>query len=221
MIPKIIHFVWIGSKMPIWAEINIRLFRKLNPDYEVRIHGREICQELEKASGLITGIHKLSETSDLIRLTVLKNMGGWYFDTDFMPFRPIDDIIKQYDLENKDFFIAKATDNCYANGLIGAGKGSYMIEQIVKRVEDKAYHSGYTGWGCFGTIPMTDVCKENPDKVVIGNPKDFFPIPDWEKFKIVSAYIKLITGEPSIKMFPGNPFMLHFHCQDSTRMEDI
>ncbi len=221
MIPKVINFVWIGPKMPIWAQINIRLFKKLNPGYEVKIHGMEICQELEPALGMIKGIHRLSETADLIRLTVLRENGGWYFDTDFMPFRPIDDMINRYGLNEHDFFVSKATENCYANGIIGAGKDSGMIEKIIKRIEVKAYEFGYTGWGCFGTIPMTDVCKENPDKVVIGEPKDFFPIPDWEKFKIVAAYIRLITGEPFIEMFPGNPFMLHFHCQDNTRMEDI
>ena len=41
MIPKVIHFIWIGGEMPEWAEFNVAEFRRLNPAHEIKIHGHE------------------------------------------------------------------------------------------------------------------------------------------------------------------------------------
>ena len=38
MIPKVLHFVWIGGEMPAFAARNIAAFRRLNPDYAVQVH---------------------------------------------------------------------------------------------------------------------------------------------------------------------------------------
>ncbi len=41
-IPPILHFVWIGSDLPLWAAKNIDEFKRLNPDFEVMIHKEDM-----------------------------------------------------------------------------------------------------------------------------------------------------------------------------------
>jgi len=105
VIPKIIHFVWIGIDMPEWAERNIAEFARLNPTYEVRVHGDEVL--LDRWRDLYEGLSDVCTKSDLLRYSALQRFGGWYFDTDFYPFRPIDDLIRAYGLDGSKAFVAQ------------------------------------------------------------------------------------------------------------------
>jgi len=100
VIPKVIHFVWIGPPMPDWAKRNIAEFRRLNPEHEIRLHGKEALHpDYRKVYDLADGM--LCTQSDLIRYSVLEQFGGWYFDVDYWPFRPVDDIVHAYRLDGE------------------------------------------------------------------------------------------------------------------------
>lgn len=113
MIPKKIHYCWFGrNPKPALAEKCIASWRKYCPDYEiiewnednfdVSINGyTRMCYEQKKYAFL----------SDYVRLVVVAEHGGVYFDTDVEVIKPIDAL-----LEN-DAFYCFETPEYVASGL--------------------------------------------------------------------------------------------------------
>jgi len=119
MIPKAIHFVWVGPEMPEWVARNIDAFRTLNPDYTVRIHGEESLADVYRP--WYEGLTEPCERADLIRYSILEREGGWYFDTDYLPLRPIDDIVRAWRLDGRKLFIAECWESRANPGWLGNG----------------------------------------------------------------------------------------------------
>jgi len=111
VIPKLIHFVWTGlpgqpaPPMPGWAQANIEAFRGLNLEYDVQVHGEEAL--LPKYRELYGAASSFAHTSDLLRYSLLQRYGGWYFDVDVFPLRPVRDIESAYALDGKRLFITE------------------------------------------------------------------------------------------------------------------
>lgn len=96
MIPKKIHYCWFGrNPKPKLAEKCIASWRKYCPDWEiiewnednfdVNTNGyMRMCYEQKKYAFL----------SDYVRLVVVADHGGVYFDTDVEIIKPIDDLLK-------------------------------------------------------------------------------------------------------------------------------
>jgi hypothetical protein len=95
MIPRIAHFIWIGSPLQAWAQKNIDSFNQCNPDYEVRLHTDETYLD----SWYEECWHRTENyviRSDMLRYSVLRRFGGVYFDTDWfhlnaLPIQPVDE----------------------------------------------------------------------------------------------------------------------------------
>ena len=106
MIPRILHFLWFGrAPMPAWAEANLERFRALNPEFEITVHGEEVL--LDKYREAYGRIDAPSSRSDLLRYSALQRFGGWYWDLDFLPFRPVLDIVHAYELKGDTLFVAR------------------------------------------------------------------------------------------------------------------
>lgn len=105
LIPSMLHFIWIGGAMPIWAIKNVDQFKKLNPTYDVRIHGEDVL--LSEFENIYKDLRHLASKADLLRLSALRKFGGWYFDVDFVPFRPLDDAIRAWGLDDERMFICR------------------------------------------------------------------------------------------------------------------
>lgn len=96
MIPKIIHFVWVGGKpLTPLAEQCIESWKKYCPDYEIKrwdesnfdINENPFCSEAYK-------LKKWAFVSDYIRLKVLHEYGGIYMDADVEVLKPLDEFLK-------------------------------------------------------------------------------------------------------------------------------
>lgn len=97
MIPKTIHYCWFGrGPKPKLAQKCIASWKKYCPDYQIiewnednfdisRNPYTRMCYEQKKFAFL----------TDYIRLTVLLEHGGIYFDTDVELVRPFDDFLDQ------------------------------------------------------------------------------------------------------------------------------
>jgi len=110
VIPKLIHFVWVGeAPMPDWAARNIESFRALNPGHQVLVHGGEALTEPYRR--LYAPATAPSMQSDLLRLSALRTHGGWYWDVDFVPFRPLADLELAYGLDGRTMFISRQQGN--------------------------------------------------------------------------------------------------------------
>lgn len=97
MIPKIIHYCWFGGKpLPKLAKKCIESWRKYLPEYEIREWNESNFDvNMIPYTAEAYKMKKYAFVSDFVRLYVISNYGGLYFDTDVEIVRPIDDIIER------------------------------------------------------------------------------------------------------------------------------
>lgn len=84
MIPKIIHYVWVGdAPKPVSVERCIASWKKFLPDYELVEWNNTVLAELDNEyARQAFDARKWAFVSDYLRLYALYNFGGFYFDTD-------------------------------------------------------------------------------------------------------------------------------------------
>lgn len=131
-IPKIIHYCWLGGKeLPDSAIKCIKSWKKYCPDYEIRrwdehnfdISTNEFCNQAyqNKALGF---------APDYIRLWIIYNYGGIYFDTDVQ-------VIKNFDflLSNHGFagFEQGTTNNGTFLVNFGQGFAAEPYNPVIKK----------------------------------------------------------------------------------------
>lgn len=91
MIPKILHFVWVGSEkghfpLPHFAVRNLALWRKAQPDYEIALWDDDHLPALDaEQQWAFQHGRNSGETSDVIRHNVLHEFGGYSLDLDIVP----------------------------------------------------------------------------------------------------------------------------------------
>lgn len=132
MIPKIIHYCWFGrGEKPKLAQKCIASWKKFFPDYEiiewnednfdVNMNGyTQMCYEQKKYAFL----------SDYVRLVVISEYGGIYFDTDVEVIKPFDDLFAC------KAFLGFETDEFINTGLgFGAEAHNPVVSQMIKEYE--------------------------------------------------------------------------------------
>ncbi len=84
MLPKIIHYCWFGrGEKPVLAQKCIDSWRKFCPDFEIREWNEDNCDYLTMPFMMEAyAAKKYAFVSDVMRLIVLEQYGGVYFDTD-------------------------------------------------------------------------------------------------------------------------------------------
>ena len=99
MIPKIIHYCWIGGvQLPPLAEECIASWKKYMPDWEYKCWD-ESNFDIAAAPTYVKQAYearKFAFVSDYVRLWALEQYGGLYMDVDFEVFRPFDDLMDKY-----------------------------------------------------------------------------------------------------------------------------
>lgn len=106
-IPKIIHYCWFGrGEKPKLAKKCIASWKKCCPDFEI-IEWNEDNFEIEKYpyAKYCYENKKWAFLSDFVRLIVVYNHGGVYFDTDVEVIRPIESLLAYnafYGFENDE-----------------------------------------------------------------------------------------------------------------------
>lgn len=91
MIPRIIHYCWFGcGEKPAFAKKCIASWRKFCPDFEIREWNEDNCDYLSiPFMAEAYAAKKYAFVSDVMRLIVLEQYGGVYFDTDVEVIRDI------------------------------------------------------------------------------------------------------------------------------------
>lgn len=135
-IPKVIHYCWFGKgKLPPLAEKCIKSWRKYCSDYEIVCHneensdisGNRYAKEAYEAG-------KWAFVSDYVRLKVLYEEGGIYFDTDVELIKPIDDLVEECGYMGFD-----------DNGVISTGlgfaceKGNELVGALLSDYDDISF----------------------------------------------------------------------------------
>lgn len=136
MIPKIIHYVWLGGgELPDRTKQFIEGWKELNPDYEI-IQWDESNFDLSNSNEYVKQAYenkKYAFASDYIRLFALFYYGGIYLDTDV-------EVKKSFDplLENKLFF-GREDSAFLSTAVIGAEKNNIDIKNLLDSYKDKQF----------------------------------------------------------------------------------
>ena len=170
MIPKLLHFVWIGGRvMPDWGRHNIERFHELNPDHKIIVHDENsLAPEYREA---FDAARPLCSKADLIRYSVLEQQGGWYFDLDFWPFRPLVDIEHAYDLGGPALFVTRQHGNknpklVYNNAVLAASPEC----AVWPRIHEYIYtHTPPKAQFEFGPGMLTELVETHPNQFEVGD----------------------------------------------------
>ena len=189
MIPKKLHFVWIGdeSKMPVKC---IDTWRDKNPDYEVKVWGNDSLKDYvwhnwDKLSDML---HKkdYAGASDIMRYQILYQHGGIYLDADSYCIKPLEDW-----LLNCEAFASWEQElmrnNLIANGFIGGIPRAETWKMCMDAVATKDCAEQKLAWMITGPILLTDVFFKGQANLTV-YPSHFF-MPEHH-----SGYVSKVTG---------------------------
>lgn len=208
MIPKKIHYCWFGrGEKPKLAKKCIASWKKYCPDYEIiewnednfdiNMNGyTKMCYEQKKYAFL----------SDYVRLLVVYENGGLYFDTDVELVRNPDFLLE------KNGFLGFEIDGTKSEiGVVntGLGFGANVNNSIVKLMIEKYAHliEGMRGTqGCprLNTIAMVEagLLEGNSIQEISGfviYPKEYF-----NPYDSITGKLKKTTNTVSIHWYAGS-----------------
>lgn len=143
MIPKNLHFVWIGpNDIPIQEQRYIQSWKDFHKSWNIFIWNNKnlnllninpIClQAIENLSGLYAC------QADIIRYIAVNTYGGVYSDTDIECFRSIDNI-----LDNTFNFIGLRphAGNWITNAFFASTSNNKLLEYAINHITDKKHKS--------------------------------------------------------------------------------
>lgn len=172
MIPKKIHYIWLGGKTkPSLAIACINSWKRTLPDYEIIEWNEENLnlQKLCKESRFLDACVRLklwAFASDWLRLYILYKEGGIYLDTDV-------EVLKSYnELLANIMFIGLEKDNYIGTGVIGAEKDNQTIKKLLDFYENEIWNVDFIN----NPIIFRYLYDRNPDIFVNCKiyPRDYF-----------------------------------------------
>ena len=137
MIPKIIHYCWIGGKpLTPLAQKCVDSWRRVMPDYEIK-RWDESNYDFQKNKFMANAYKqkKWGFVPDYARLDIIYNYGGIYFDTDVEALKPFDEFLKYpafCGFESEHFIN-------FGHGF-GAEKGNKIIKNLMLPYENMNFN---------------------------------------------------------------------------------
>lgn len=135
MIPQKIHYCWFGGKpLPKLAVKCRHSWEKFFPDYEIKEWNEDNCDINAIPYTKFCYEHRLwAYLSDYLRLAVIKNEGGLYFDTDVEVVRRPDDL-----LNSCSAWFGWETSNFINTGLGFAAEANHpAVDAMMRMYEEK------------------------------------------------------------------------------------
>ena len=141
MIPKIVHYCWFGrGEKPELAKKCIASWKKFCPDFEIREWNEDNCDYLAMPfMAEAYAAKKYAFVSDVMRLAVLEQYGGVYFDTDVEVLRDISPLL------GDEGFIGFENDQYVASGLTIAAEAHHPVIQAMIEEYKKLHFAGDDG----------------------------------------------------------------------------
>lgn len=147
MIPKILHFIWVGNNC--WSHSTdlglltdetkrpddfIKTWKEKHPEWDIKIWGNDDL--FNKTWHLKKQMYDLfydkecyAGVADLMRYEILYEHGGIYMDCDTVCLRPLDDL-----LDCKVFVVSNRDKKLVANGFIGVVPKHPLFEWIISHL---------------------------------------------------------------------------------------
>jgi mannosyltransferase OCH1-like enzyme len=197
-IPKIIHQIWLGGKMPEFeAELCDQIKKNKGEDWQYILWTEESIKNLKNFKNIdfYNISQNVGQKSDLLRYAILYEYGGVYLDTDFL-------LIKNFDqFLGLDFFCGISYDsepNVF-NGLIGSSIGNKIIESLLTLDKPLTYADPMSLMDSTGPFFLTRKVFENIDDnpLVVALPNSFFyPFPNFNRDQLLGPqYTNYIKSE--------------------------
>lgn len=128
IIPKKIHYCWLGGKKPLFIQRMVDSWKQLCPDYEI-FEWNESNYDFTKNKYMKEAYEAKvwAFVPDFARIDIVYNQGGIYLDTDIKILKKLDELLYQ-----RNFFIS----DCSFQVNLGAGFGAKAGEPILKEFMD-------------------------------------------------------------------------------------
>lgn len=131
-----VFFYWDGPNISSAYERNIEHVRIINPDRDVKVVDDSFCipilrQIFPEYVSLYKKIVIPAAKSDIMRLVLLYEYGGWYIDCDMRPRTSLD----YWDYSNKDlyvFWVLNGNKKTISNNFIGGAAGHPFFKKALK-----------------------------------------------------------------------------------------
>lgn len=147
MIPKIIHYVWLGGKdKSKLGKICIQNWEEKLTDYEI-IEWNETRVDLDAICSKNRFFAECRKRklwafmADYLRLKILYENGGIYFDTDIQVIKPFGDLL------NREILVGYEKDYAgklqIGTGVIGCEKGNPLIKQCLDFYDNEIWNVPY------------------------------------------------------------------------------
>lgn len=120
-IPRIMHFIWVGSPIPDRLMANVGTWREMHPDWGIHLWTDDNLPNLRnadlyhRAASLVPADAVGQFRADIARYELLYDFGGFYADVDTIPLRPVDSALKGHEV-----FAAMEDRSWVGNTYLGA-----------------------------------------------------------------------------------------------------
>lgn len=134
MIPKTIHYIWLGGKpLPPIAEKCIASWQKFCPDFEIkRWDETNLDLDKYKFARQAYDAKKYAYASDVLRFDIINTYGGLYLDIDVELLKPLDEKF----FSHKAFFAFELKDSLNPGLIFGAEKNNEAIKDLLNIYEN-------------------------------------------------------------------------------------
>lgn len=175
MIPKIIHFCWLGSEMSEDLKRNIEGWKEIMPNYQfIQWDLRRFPKGKSIWVDQACDKCKYAFASDYIRLFALFNYGGIYLDTDVRVLKPLDcflDLPYFLGMENNKYGLI-------GTGTLGFTKHHPFIKQLLDRYDTHTFINKYGEMELEpNTVMFRRYIESQMECHIISNKQDFLDNP--------------------------------------------
>ena len=176
MIPKILHFVWVGDPEKLPRE-QINSWIRLNRSYEVNVWtDKELDTQPWALKKHIESIYdiELCGVADMMRYEIVYNFGGIALDADSKCVRSLDDHL----LEPGEFFCwenEKERPGLIATAVMAGERYSDFFAELVNRLYEKESVVKERAWRTTGPTHVTDTYNAVSNHITIYPSHYFIP----------------------------------------------
>lgn len=176
MIPKLLHFVWIGdeSKRP---DNCINTWKKLNPSYKIYVWGNKEYEKSKWANAKhMAEMYKseLAGVADMMRYEIIHAHGGVALDADSVCVRPLEDWL----LEPSEFSCWESETlraGLLSVGCIASVPKSKFFAEVIQDIKSKESVTDQRAWLTTGPQALTDTWNKTKYPLTIYPSHYFIP----------------------------------------------
>lgn len=176
MIPKTVHYIWLGKKAkPKNFKAVLESWQKYASGFEIKEWNESSSQEFNLPKYFHTSLLKRNNAfaSDVLRFHILSKYGGIYLDVDEMLLKYIG---TEELLKNTVFLgLYHEVDDYFGFGFIGSVPGSLFSERMI------SFYNDYSGEkdsivNTIGSQIVAELNKENSSIVKLFPQEFFYPL---------------------------------------------